>query len=168
MSSLIDRVLKRSDEVGECWEWRGGFKKDTVTPMIKYHRQWFNVRRAIAIELGLLDGRNAKKLAAPRCLNWRCVNPDHVQVITHKALIKRAMQNRVGGKLVVGRKVSNTRRQRSKLTIDQVREIRTSEISLKKLAAQYGVHHKTIWLIKQGRIWREYGGVFSNLVESVT
>lgn len=168
MSSLIDQVREHSDEVGECWEWRKSFKPDSVTPMTAYEGQWINVRRAIAIDLGLLDGRNAKKVAAARCLNWRCVNPEHVQAITHKALRKRAMQNRVGGKLIAGRKASDRRRKRAKLTIDQVRAIRADERSCQVLAVMYGVSKQCIWQIRQGHIWKDYAGVFAQLVGVVT
>ncbi|NBV88125.1 MAG: hypothetical protein EBR88_01210 [Betaproteobacteria bacterium] len=96
------------------------------------------------------------------------MNPEHVQVITRQVFSKRAVENRTGGKLIASRKAADQRRKRAKLTIDQVRAIRASESSCRALAIEYGVSHKTISLIKSGRIWKEYGGVFANLVESVT
>lgn len=167
MSSLIDRVRERSDEVGECWEWQDSSRRKGETPRLQINKKRMYVRRALAIEVGLLAADSAK-FAAPKCRNWRCVNPDHIQVITHKALNKRLAQNRVGGKLATSRKASDSRRKRAKLTIDQAREIRTSEMSMRKLAARYGVDYKTIWLIKQGHIWKDYSGVFAQLVGVVT
>jgi len=166
VSTFIDWVRDRSIEVGECWEWQGYFTAHGNTPVSKIKGKHIKVRRALAIALGLLDGRS-KKVTGTRCRNWRCVNPDHLQVITRQVAAKRAAENRTGGKLMLSRKAADQGRKRAKLTIDQVREIRASDLTCRQLGIQYGVSFQHIAEIKSGRIWKEYGGVFANLVESV-
>lgn len=167
MSTFIDWVRDRSIEVGDCWEWQGYFTPHGKTPVSKRKNKHISVRRVMAVELGLIDKRSLK-VTGVRCRNWRCVNPEHLQVMTRQVFIKRALENRSGGKLMASRKAADHRRKRAKLTIDQVRAIRASDVSCSQLGAQYGVSGATISLIKRGRIWKEYGSVFANLVESVT
>ena len=167
MSTFIDWVRDRSIEVGDCWEWQGYFTPHGKTPVSKGKGKLIIVRRVMAIELGLLH-TSSKKVTGMRCRNWRCVNPEHLQVMTRQVFIKRALENRAGGKFMAKRKACEQRRKRAKLTIDQVRAIRASDAKGSKLAIDYGVSEATISLIKRGRIWKEYGGVFANLMESVT
>jgi HNH endonuclease len=42
----------------------------------------------------------------------------------------------------------------AKLTVDEVRAIRTAEGPHRDLAGRYGVSKRTIWNIKRGRTWR--------------
>ncbi|NDF52351.1 MAG: hypothetical protein EB116_20115 [Betaproteobacteria bacterium] len=166
MSTFIDWVRDRSIEVGDCWEWQGYFTPHGRTPVSTRNSKNISVRRVLAIELQLIDDRS-RKVTGTRCRNWRCVNPKHLQLLTRQVAAKRAAENRTGGKLIASRKASDQRRKRAKLSIDQVRAIRASDSSCRLLGIAYGVSPNTISLIKSGRIWRETGNVFSNLVESV-
>ena len=166
MSTFIDWVRDRSIEVGDCWEWQGYFERHSNTPVSIRNSKHICVRRVLAIELQLIDDRS-RKVTGTRCRNWRCVNPKHLQLLTRQVAAKRAAENRTGGKLMSSRKASDHRRKRAKLTIDQVRAIRASDRTCRALAIEYGVSFQHIALIKSGRIWRETGNVFSNLVESV-
>lgn len=164
---MVEWVRERSEEVGECWEWQGYFTPHGNTPVTRIDKKSICVRRALAIELGLLTARS-KKMAAPRCRNWRCVNPGHLQALARQVVTKRAVENRTGGKMVASRKASDRRRKRAKLTIDQVRAIRADERTFAVIGLEYGITKSAVSQIKSGHIWREYGGVFSSLVESVT
>lgn len=42
-----------------------------------------------------------------------------------------------------------------KLSADQVREIRASNLSLRKLGEIYGVHNASIWRIKHGEVYKD-------------
>ncbi len=166
MNAFVSWVRDRSVEVGECWEWQCYFTPHGNTPVSKRKDKHISIRRVMAIELGLIDKRS-RKVTGVRCRNWRCVNPEHLQVITRQVAAKRALENRTGGTVIARRKAAGQRRKRAKLTIDQVRAIRASDAKGSQLAIEYGVSQSAISLIKQGRIWKDYGGVFSNLVESV-
>jgi hypothetical protein len=55
----------------------------TSVPVLRYEGRPQPARQAIPIELGLsLDGR----LATCKCLNMRCVNPEHIVAVTRQQL----------------------------------------------------------------------------------
>lgn len=82
------------------------------------------------------------------CNHPSCVNPAHLEPVTHQENIIRGRVRcpRIG------------RQQGVKLTAAQVNEIRRSiqaNISAANLAAEYGVTRQTIHDIKQGKTWRK-------------
>ena len=168
MSALIERVRNRCEEVGDCWEWTGYCEGPrSKTPMLKLNGRQIAVRRAIALDLGLLS-KSSNKFAVAKCRNWRCVNPAHVQVLTRQIVAKRAFENCAGGRVLIARKIAAARRKRAKLTLELASEIRNAEGSYQAIGAQYGISKSTVSDIKTGRIWRDYSSAFSNLVEAVT
>lgn len=68
------------------------------------------------------------------CENPRCINPDHIEPLTH---------------------AENIRRSWGKLNWEKVREIRASDESSAALARRFGVSHVNVCDIRSGKLWRE-------------
>lgn len=84
------------------------------------------------------------------CDNPECVNPSH--------LVVGEQADNVDDMIAKGRKVSNPpcgeRHKNSKLTDEQVRQIKTSKISGEVLAKKYGCNRCTINRIRSGKSWK--------------
>lgn len=113
-----------------CWEWQ--LAKTTAG----YAETWNGTRPVYAHRTLYEDqygpippGMQLDHL----CRNRGCVNPDHMEPVTN---------------------AENSRRgDRTKLTWEQVHEIRSSETSGKELAAKFGVAPCTISHVRTGRSW---------------
>ena len=85
------------------------------------------------------------------CDNCRCINPNH--------LILGTTQDNVDDRVNRGRSVSGEKVHTSKLTWDDVREIRSSYeaggISYQQLATKYGVDKTNIACIVKHKTWKE-------------
>lgn len=160
---FIARLRKRSDEVGDCWEWSGAMQSTTGMPVVRYEGRAQPVRRAIAIELGLsLDGR----IATCKCLNMRCVNPEHITTITRQQLQKRtAKSTQLHLNQARCRKLAQSARRRGKLTEAQVAEIRTIDgMKQRDIAALYGITQSTVSAIRRGAKWKDYANPYLQLI----
>lgn len=167
MSELIARVMSRVIEVGNCLEWTGAYS--VRVPAIAWKGKQMNVRRALAIDLQLLSGCCANKVAVVCCGNWRCVAPDHVRVITRKKLQQQtANAGHHASQIIANCKRSRSARRRAKLTEKQVAEIREAQGTQRELAKRFGVSQATIFAIKKGNVWRDYTSPFSYFVGVMT
>ena len=94
-----------------------------------------------------LDGRPVPEghHARHSCDNPRCVNPSHLAAGTPKQNVTDARER---GRLAVG-----ARHYAAKLTEENVREIRTSVLSQRALAAQFGVNPSNIAMIQSRKTW---------------
>lgn len=85
-----------------------------------------------------------------KCDNPRCINPEHLEIGTHQDnandMVKRKRQARHGkhGCAVL-----------SSAQVAEVRELRKSGMTLKEIAARYGVHFSTISLICNNKRWSD-------------
>lgn len=163
MSFLIARVMSRIVEVGECLEWTGGYSKRS--PRISYKGKLLNVRRALAIDAGMLKGDDDERVAVVSCMNWRCVRPEHVQLLPRSEVQRRtsSRQNRTIG----ARKVSAKARKHAKINAQIAAEIRSSTETQREIAKRYGISQALVYAVKKGRVWREYTTAFDHLVGAV-
>tara|TARA_R110002126_G_scaffold267214_2_gene410630 strand:+ start:232 stop:735 length:504 start_codon:yes stop_codon:yes gene_type:complete len=160
--NLINYVKKRSEEIGDCWEWTGALQQCGTTPTMRYQQQTISVRRLLLMGQGL---DVAGKVATSSCGNKLCVNPDHLELITRKRLTKRIAAN-FANSISLMRKahISISMRQRSKLTAALADEIRQSDGKQRDIAKRYGVSQTTVNGIKNGRTWRDYLNPFAQLI----
>lgn len=161
MEDLIERIRKRIEEVGDCWEWTGALQPNAPTPVMRYHQRTSQVRRFIAEA----QGKNLKgKLATCKCRNELCVNPEHVVVITRKRLQELlAKERQYQTNPVRMKKLAEKARAKSKLNQHLVEEIRSAEGSQREIALRYGITQAAVSSIKRGRTWKDYSNPFAGL-----
>jgi hypothetical protein len=109
-------------------------------------------------------GKNVKgRLATTKCNNPLCMAEGHVVLWTRQELQKRSAAKLVENH-VRSAKLAAAARARSKLTMEQVREIRSSGLRAKEVSAQYGITLHCACLIVNGRTWRDYSNPFAGLL----
>lgn len=131
----------RMSETG-CWEWTG-------TKRNGYGLMWFEskTRSAHRVSYEAFKGPIPTGLhILHRCDNPGCINPAHLRAGTIK---ENAIDRETRGR----RDVKGEQIGTSKLTEQQVSEIKASSLSNKALAAQYGVRPTHIWRIRSGESW---------------
>ncbi len=80
------------------------------------------------------------------CDKASCINADHIIAGTH--------QDNIRDKIERGRGPMGETHYRSRLTIEDVREIRQSELNYTQLGEKYNISRGAIHNIKSGRSWR--------------
>jgi len=122
------------DPETECWVWRRkithGYGYITINRHSHRAHKFFWEQVNGPVPDGLV-------LDHAVCQNRACVNPDHLEPVTHAVNIQR-------GKL-------------AKLTMNDARRIRSLPASLKaaEIALEYGVTASTITSVLRGETWRE-------------
>ena len=82
---LLERIAEKIDASGDCWEWTGA-------RIGGYGRMWCNGKNKLAHRFvweslvgPIPDGMTLDHL----CRNPGCVNPDHLEVVTHRVNVLR-------------------------------------------------------------------------------
>lgn len=83
------------------------------------------------------------------CDNPRCINPSHLSLGTHQENMRQMSER---GRVVTRR---GTNHHFNKLSVEDVLFIRSSDVSSRVLASQFGVCKSTILRIKNNIIWKE-------------
>lgn len=132
----------RMSESG-CWIWIG--TKDTGGYGMISHKSKY--QKAHRVSFAAFKGSIPPGLhVLHRCDTPACINPAHLRAGTVKEnMIEREARGR---RDVKGEQVGT-----SKLTEQQVAEIKRSALGLKALGEQYGVEAQTIWRIRTGKSW---------------
>lgn len=150
--SLSDRFWVKVNKLGpdDCWEWQasidtrgyGNFgvpKNDGKYLMQRAHR--------VAWELTNGPLLGSSQHLCHTCDNRKCVNPAHLFIGNPKL----NMQDCAAKGRFNNRKGENN--PRSKLTIDDVKNIRNSDLPLSKLALQYGVAKSVVGYARNKITW---------------
>lgn len=140
--SLAERFWEKVNKRGpdECWPWIGGTFADGYGAISINGKP----KRAPRVSV-LLDGRQVNGLhVLHSCDNPICVNPSHLMVGSH--------QENMTDMLSKGRLAWKT-----KVTDEQVAEIRSANESGSMLAKQYGVSIGLISLIRGAKPYRNNG-----------
>ncbi len=95
--SVIEEIRKRSaEDQNGCWNWEG--KLNDGYPAVKFGKKTIGVHRIS------LEAKHGKELgpqtAHHKCANTKCVNPEHLQPVTHREntaemLARRSYLNRI-------------------------------------------------------------------------
>lgn len=143
---LRERLAARSQIAANgCMEWIGtknpqGYGQITIGKRsFRAHRVAWIVANGRAIPSGLVVMHS--------CDNPGCINPAHLSVGTTR---DNVADRDTKGRMRPLRGVENGF---SKLSEDQVREIRSSEGTLRACAERFGVHLSLIWLVRKRKIW---------------
>lgn len=150
LDNLRDHVV--IDEKTGCWLWRA--RKAITTYGFKRH----NGKNISATRLvyRLVHGDQSlpdNLFVLHRCDNPPCVNPDHLFVGTQLDNIRDCISK---GRNVCGAKTWN-----SKLTNEQVREMRqlhSRGFSGRSLSRRYGINDSAVSAIVHGRKWKHVAG----------
>jgi hypothetical protein len=161
VEASIEAIRANCDEVGDCWEWRGAM--DCTAPVMRPagSRKLMPVRRVVMTLTGKsVDGR----LACAKCLNDRCVNPEHAVGLTRQQLQQRTAQvTQYGRSPARSAKLALARRRHSQMTEEIVADMRASGLSTRAAAAAFGCGQTAAADILAGRTWRDYSSPFAGL-----
>jgi hypothetical protein len=127
----------------ECWEWMAARRTsghgDFAAPYGSTPAHRFAYR--------IFNGPPPNEmLVRHKCDNPACCNPLHLELGTHA--------ENVSDRVARGRSASGEKNGRAKLTMKQVKEIRTSPLEDWALAMQYKVTIRAIEFVRQGVTWK--------------
>lgn len=147
VSKFLARVEK--DRSG-CWLWRE-HKSTTGYGRIRVGKK---MKKAHRVSYELFVGRIPEGAwVLHSCHNPQCVNPKHLKTGSPADNTRDMME--------AGRCCAGERHPHSKLTVQQVREIRrlleSGSLSQREIARRFSVHEVTVHDIKTGRTWSAKG-----------
>lgn len=132
--NTIQNVLaKFVNKTDTCWLWTGSAAK---SGKVSYGKTTYNFKTVVAHRYvyEALVGKIADDIDLDHlCKNTLCVNPSHLEPVTRQENIHR----------------SNV----TKLTQEDVDEIRSSSLKQRELAEKFGVNQSQISKIKNARRW---------------
>ena len=145
--TLLERFMTKFVKTETCWLWTGALNDKGYG--------WFNTTssrpakpdRASRVAYRLFIGEIPKGMCVcHKCDNPKCVNPDHLFLGTRRDnMIDKISKNR----MPIGESTSW-----SKLTEQQVREIRESTDYQYVIAEKYGICQQSVSSIKRGINWK--------------
>ena len=132
------RIPKRYevDPATGCWNWLIGFNPNGYAT-IRINNHSYTVYKLLH---KLLHGPLLKGLELDhKCRNRRCINPDHLEPVTHTENMRRSPKV-------------------CKLTVDKVREIKELlrvGVTHRTIAARFDVEKTAVTSISIGRSWKD-------------
>jgi len=139
------RILKHSDPIADngCWVWKGGVSNAGYGLCGSVDRKTESAHR---VSFKAFVGEIPKgKVIAHICDNKLCVNPAHLFLATHA--------ENSADMVAKNRSARGEKCGKSKLTEEQVKFIRESNLSHRKLGAMFNVSHANIGYVKRGATW---------------
>lgn len=126
-----------------CREWQGA-SDSRGYGNIKSNRTTCRVHR-VAYEI--FNGVIPKEMVVRHtCDNPRCINYQHLKLGTYADNTADMMSR--------GRQATGIKNGRSKLTEQQIKEMRKSDDTLYTLAEKYGVDFSAVWQAKKHKTWK--------------
>lgn len=151
----LDRIKIRFEEKvikkDGCWEWKGFFDKDGY-PLLSSgaNGKGFKERRAHRISWLIKYGEIPNdKLVCHKCDNPSCTNPEHL-------FLGSILENN-RDKVSKGRGNNGSKHGNSKLTEDQVKEMRLKfrdGVMIKTIMEEYSICRQSAHLIKYCKTWK--------------
>ena len=135
-SKTIEDVFEGYDfETNECVEWEGKLN------VCGYAQTWLNGTNNLVHRLSYkqyIGPIENKKEVAHTCHNRKCINPNHLKLLTHQENIKHSYKDK------------NPRKKRIHLTKIQVDYIQTFHMNTKVdvIMKQYNISRQTVYRIK--------------------
>lgn len=151
----LDRVLGRARDVDGCLEWTGALGNGQF-PQIRVCGKLFPVRRVVWALVHRPIG--PKTWVGNTCGNPLCVHPDHLVARSRSAAFKGKRKS-----LLQKAKIAETKRRRSPITIEIVREIRSSTERNIDLAKRFGISQGYISHLRRASVWQEYVTPFQGI-----
>ena len=139
------RILKHSDPIADngCWIWKGAVSNSGYGLCGSEQKKTASAHR---VSFQAFVGKIPKgKIIAHICDNTLCVNPAHLFLATHAENSADMVSK--------NRSARGEKCGKSKLTEEQVKFIRESNLSQRKLGAMFNVSHSNIGYVKRGATW---------------
>lgn len=150
------QLLMRCTEEGHCLLWNQGVLS-TGYPQARIDgRPWMVSRYVYEVLLG----KSVKKgnVLVPVCRNKRCIAPACLHQMSYGERLKRAYESGARSSVTEyqARRDRAIRQGMAKLTFEIAEKVRTERMDEPNtaIAAELGVHPKTIYSIKRGESWR--------------
>lgn len=159
MRMTLADIAAMTDEVGQCWEWKGGMSHGN-TPVARVSGgNVVSVRKHIFTEL-LGNELPRGRFTSMSCGNKKCVAPNHIEAVTRRTVTKKASEATKYGKNPVrnAKIAAKARARTSSLTPEQVQAIKASPLSGQQIADEMGCAKSTANCIRAGRTWKSYTG----------
>ena len=87
---LPERITSKITQQDGCWSW-GGRHQNGGYPYVRWNGRWMGLHRVVMAVRGHdIDGMDVDHL----CRNPGCMNPDHLEVVTHAENMDRTRPDR--------------------------------------------------------------------------
>lgn len=145
---LAERFWEKVDDgdEDECWEWQANTQSDGYGMIWHSERGRMVLAHRVSVRL---DGRDVDDKVLHHCDNPPCVNPNHLYVGSQSDNMRDATDR--GGL----EHPSAEDHHNSKLTNEQAREIRESDMKQQELADKYDVSTATISHVQTGKRYED-------------
>lgn len=170
---ILQVVLDRCEEVGDCWIWKGAMTGGGKTPNMHHPNRRgesaISVRQVVLEALG--KPRLSSKLwASNTCNVLHCVCPEHAAWRTRTGKLGELGAAGVWSTVELAMKKAAIHQANSPLDWSKVRDIRSrpAEVTNKELADEFNVDPVTIRRVRTHQSWIEYrtnpfAGLFTGL-----
>lgn len=140
----LEAIKERCTEEGECWIWQGYIRGGI--PYACHMGKMTPLRKHIC---SMLKNTAGKMYFVASCGNPSCVNPEHILALTERQHLTRAAgkSNTVGKQLALAE--SAKRRNKTKITDEQVAQIYFDPRSSRLIALDYNVDKSFVCGVKR-------------------
>lgn len=154
--AMIAYIAARTVEDGDCLLWTRGCANGHPSARIDGKEQL--VRRVLQEQAS--GPISPGKVLRVTCGNTKCLSRDHWTITTHRRIaLDCSAKGLMGGQLRAA-KIAAAKRfgPQAKITQDDARAIRASDLSGAALAKRYSISGSTVSKIKRGQVRREFAG----------
>lgn len=158
--SLFTDIKHRTQDDAGCAVWR--YSCCNGHPAMRHEGKTMLVRRAIwQDEHGDIQ---PSKIVRMTCDTPKCVNPEHMTLTTFQKLAKEmGALGKMSGPIRSAKIAATKRAKYSKLTLEDVHEIRTSDATGRAMAAKFNVDEKHISRIRLNHCWKQFSSPWTGL-----
>jgi hypothetical protein len=143
---LGDRFWDKVDRTGDCWEWRSNIAAGGY-PQFSYQGEPRYAHRLVMES----EGHDVDDVQVNHhCDNPQCVNPEHLYIGDQSDNVQDSHDRNRREDVEYA---SGEDHGQSKLTAEQVEEIRDSDETQVELAERFGVSQSLISQIQNGKWW---------------